>query len=443
MKIQFSTARLVNSGKKALAMGFVLAAFTAAGLVGASPAHAGQTFEVNNTGDPVEGDPSFGVCNVQLCTLRTAIIAANNHPGPDTIEFNIPNAQTRDIAPVSELPAITEAVTIDGYSQLFTRPNTRSVGYDGRIDVQLRGSKAGSAADGLVIKANDVTVRGLAVHSFDIGIQVRGERNSIEGNFIGLDRFGRKVGNRDGVFILDGRNNSVGGTAPAERNVVSGNVRDGVRVFGTSLGTDANKVQNNHIGTDKFGTGALGNGVAGVSIFDSSFNAIGGASSAEANIIAFNAGDGVALRSGNNIFADLGNSIRSNSIHSNGDLGIDLRNDGVTANDPGDLDTGENNLQNKPDLTSAVASGGTTIVQGRLDGAPNRRYFVEFFSNPSGDEGRTLLGRTLVTTDAGGDVEYTFTTPQEVAAGQLLTATATDQGRNTSEFSAPLAVASQ
>jgi hypothetical protein len=34
-----------------------------------------------DTGDPLEGDPNFGVCNVNFCTLRTAIIVANNHPG--------------------------------------------------------------------------------------------------------------------------------------------------------------------------------------------------------------------------------------------------------------------------------------------------------------------------------------------------------------------------
>jgi hypothetical protein len=173
------------------------------------------------------------------------------------------------------------------------------VGTDARLDVQLVGSNAGNGADGLVIEANDVTVRGLAIRDFDTGsgIVIRGDRNRIEGNYIGTDTLGRRVGqgNEDGVSIFKGQNNVVGGNTPAARNVISGNDRDGVRIFGSSLGTQANTVQNNYIGTDKFGTGVLGNGSAGVSIIGSSRNAVGGGV-AEANIIAFNAQDGVALR---------------------------------------------------------------------------------------------------------------------------------------------------
>src|SRR3712207_1646330 len=157
--IQETTQRTLGHAK-ALALGLLLAALTAASIMlAAEPAHAGQTFEVNNTGDPLEGDPSFGVCNVNFCTLRTAIVAANNHPGPDTIAFNIPNADSRSISPIDELPKITEAATIDGYSQLFSRPNTQPVGFNGNLKVHLHGSKAGSGANGLRIEASGVTVR--------------------------------------------------------------------------------------------------------------------------------------------------------------------------------------------------------------------------------------------------------------------------------------------
>ena len=54
----------------------------------------------------------------------------------------------------------------------------------------------------------------------------------------------------------------------------------------------------------------------------------------------------MALRSLNNTFADTGNAIRTNSIYSNEDLGTDLHQDDPTANDTGDFDTGENDLQN-------------------------------------------------------------------------------------------------
>jgi hypothetical protein len=232
----------------------------------------------------------------------------------------------------------------------------------------------------------------------------------------------------------------VGGNTPAARNLISGNDGDGVSIFGTSLGTERNKVQNNYIGTDKFGTGDLGNGGAGVSIFDSSGNAVGGGP-AEANIIAFNALDGVAVRSGNNIFPDSGNAIRFNSIFANGDLGIDLRQDGPTANDPKDSDTGENDLQNKPVVTSAKTGGGKTTIKGKLNSTPNKTFLIEFFSNPSGEnEGKSSLGQKLVTTNADGIAGFTFAPSQAVPVGQRITATATDSGRNTSEFSAPRAV---
>ena len=105
-------------------------------------------------------------------------------------------------------------------------------------------------------------------------------------------------------------------------------------------------------------------------------------------MIAFNKGDGVALRSLNNTFADTGNAILTNSIYSNEDLGIDLHQDGPTANDPGDPDTGENDLQNRPALISAVTSGGGSTGKGRLNSTPNENFLIEFYANPSADEGK-------------------------------------------------------
>jgi hypothetical protein len=435
---------------KALILGLLLAAILSASLMlAATPAYAGQTFSVNNTGDPAEGAPEFGVCNVNFCTLRAAIIGANAHPGHDTIEFNLARPDLRHITPTRELPAITEAVTVDGYTQLFARPNTKPVGNDARVLVQLVGLQAGKAADGLIIDADGVTVRGLAIRDFDSGngIKIRGSGNRVEGNFIGTDSLGGRdgQGNEDGVFILDGQNNVVGGNTPAARNLISGNDRDGVRIFGTSLGTDANKVLNNYIGTDKFGTGNLGNGGVGVTIFDSSRNAVGG-SKAEANLIAFNAQDGVEVRSGNNIFGETGNSVRMNSIFSNGGLGIDLVGGtenaaGATANDLKDPDTGPNNLQNKPNLTSAETSGEASKIKGKLNSTPGETFLIDFYSNPSGEnEGKTWLGQKLVTANADGVAAFTFAPSKAVPTGQRITATATDSERNTSELSAPRAV---
>lgn len=342
MKIEFSKESMIHGYKKVLVAGFVVAAFTLTGLMAAtSPAHAvGQTITVNTTADTED-------CTFTSCSLRGAMLGSNTNPGKDTIEFDIPRAGVQSIRPTSQLPAITEAVTIDGYSQFGAEPNTLPVGNDANLLIELDGVNAEPGASGLRIEADDVTVSGLVIQRFGAaGISIHGNTNKVEGNFIGTDPSGRNPGpgnGDEGVSIFGGNNNTVGGNTPAARNLISGNERSGVEIFGSVFGTRANKVQNNYIGTNKFGTGALGNGGAGVFMIDSTNNAIGGGQ-AEANIIAFNTQDGVAIRSLNNTFADTGNSIRSNSIFSNGDLGIDLRADGPTANDPGDPDTGENDL---------------------------------------------------------------------------------------------------
>jgi hypothetical protein len=75
--------------------------------------------------------------------------------------------------------------------------------------------------------------------------------------------------------------------------------------------------------------------------------------------------------------------------------------------------------------------------QGRLNSTPNKTFLIEFYSNPSGDEGKKVLGQKAVTTNADGLANFAFAPSQAVPAGQRITATATDAGRNTSEFSAP------
>ncbi|MGH3147872.1 MAG: hypothetical protein ACRDTR_18945, partial [Rubrobacter sp.] len=126
---------------------------------------------------------------------------------------------------------------------------------------------------------------------------------------------------------------------------------------------------------------------------------------------------------------------------SNGALGIDLVTNfgvaGPTPNDPQDTDTtGGNNLQNKPILTSATVSGSRTTIGGKLNSTPNRTFKIQFFSNPSGNEGKTYLFQRNVTTDAAGNTTFTFTVARAVPTGHTITATATDAlSGDTSEFS--------
>ncbi len=252
----------------------------------------------------------------------------------------------------------------------------------------------------------------------------------VQGNFIGTDITGSTaVANAsDGVLISFGSaNNTIGGTTPAARNVISGNGANGVR-----SDYHPNTVQGNFIGTQADGVSPLGNGSNGVLInfFDS--NAIGGSASGAGNTIAFNGGAGVLV---------LGplNPVSSNAVFANAGLGIDLAGDGVTPNDPCDGDSGANNLQNTPVITSASSEGSSTTIQGTLDSAPNATFTIEFFSNaacdPSGfGEGETFIGSTTVTTDGSCDASFAVTLPIAVPPGNFITATATDPNGNTSEF---------
>ncbi len=118
---------------------------------------------------------------------------------------------------------------------------------------------------------------------------------------------------------------------------------------------DRNEVRGNLIGTQKDGLKHLGNGQEGVGVFED----IPGTAS--------------------------GNSILSNTVFSNGSLGIDLGSNDPTANDPGDAGAGPNGLQNRPLLGSTKTVSGRTI-KGTLDSRAGATYTVLLLSNPSGTE---------------------------------------------------------
>ena len=718
------------AGSKVLTLGTLLAALMVAYLLAAKPAHASTTYTVTNTNSNDEG------------TFRQAILDANATPGADTIKFDIPGTGVQTIAPNTPLPTITDPVTINGYSQPGAQANTKAVGSDAILKIELSGVNL-PGANGLQMSASNSTVKGLVINRWAQGIRIEGsgatgnkvtgnyigtdasgvqrlandygvliaqapsntvggttaaarnvisgnsfgvafgggKGNKVTGNYVGTDASGTKdlgnseygvgaegasnsviggttaaernvisgndsggiifaaignkimgnyigtdasgtqdlgnngngvkfvsasnntiggttaaernvisgndengiriendlaTGNRvsgnfigtdkngtaplrnasngisiegasnntvggttagernvisgngfsgvridgaeangnkvagnfigtdksgtsslgnsyDGVLIYGAPNNTVGGTATGERNVISGNKNDGVLVFGN--GATGNKVMGNYLGTDVSGTKDRGNTFDGVSIDSGSNNIVGGTTVGERNVISGNGSDGVDIRglfaTGNKVMgnylgtdtngAPLGNSadgvfiydapsntiggttagarnvisgnqgsgvsifnstatgdrILSNSIFANGGLGIDLGDDGRTANDPMDPDTGPNNLQNFPVLTSAK-TGSTTTIRGTLNSTPNTTFNVQLFSNPSGtDEGKKLIGQKSVTTDGSGDASFSYSPQSKVELGQNITATATSPGGDSSEFSAP------
>ncbi len=293
------------------------------------------------------------------------------------------------------------------------------------------------------------SIQGLAINSFTSGIYLSGSSgNTIRGNFIGTDVTGTaKVANSTGIFIVDASNNIIGGSTASDRNIISGNDY-GIYLLQdlSTIGTASNnQIEGNYIGTDATGIYNLGNGY-GIIINGASNNTIGGTAIGASNLIAGNGSSGVWIAT-YTTNTPINNRIQGNSIFGNGELGIDLipglytsSPNGVTPNDPGDADTGANNLQNFPILTSATSSGGNTIIQGTLNSTANTSFRLEFFANSASDpsgfgEGQTYLGFATITTDASGNATINSTLSTTVPTGQYITSTATDPNGNTSEFS--------
>jgi hypothetical protein len=242
---------------------------------------SGTTFLVTNTNDTGAG------------SLRRAILDANDNPGQDIIAFLISGTGVQTIIPLSELPVITDPVIIDGATQS---------GYAGKPLVELNGAIAGTGVNGLTITAGNSIVRGLIINrfvangrwdGFGIVLDVAGG-NCIQGCYIGLNASGTDtLGNGGGIGIFGGSShNLIGGTAAAERNVISGNKWSGIQISTGSAG--GNRIINNYIGLDAAGDSARGNLANGIYV-DAPDDTIGGESSSERNIISANNYPGVVL----------------------------------------------------------------------------------------------------------------------------------------------------
>jgi hypothetical protein len=437
---------------RARTLAFFVLALSAAVLIAlvlmAGPAPAATTFTVDRSDDPdLSTTPTADDCTTAAddCSLRGAITAANNTPnsgGPDLIHFNIPGSGVKTIqvdgadGPTStDLPIINEAVTIDGYTQPGASPNTNTLltqGTNANLLIVLNGGSLTSSNGLIRINAPDVAVKGLVLKCFNSGIFIQGggSRAVIQGNFIGNDP--SECSANDGVAV-SGDNNTIGGEEPAARNVISGNSSEGLSIGGNG----GNKIQGNLIGTRANGTDPLGNGQEGVEIFSPN-NTVGnstGDDEAGANLIAFNGSTGVSVIGVSGFSA--GNRILSNSIHSNGQLGIDLTAtgvfspDGVTKNDgrAKDRDTGANNLQNYPVLSSARTEGTTTTIKGTLKSTPRKNFTIQLFSSQTKDssgygEGKTIIGHVTKRTNRYGKFSFSVTTVLPTGEN-VVTATAT------------------
>ena len=400
----------------------------------ATPIPVSQTFTVTNTND---NGPN---------SLRQALLNANSHPNPagsiDQIVFNIPGSGVQTITRTTALPAISDAVVINGYTQPGASPNTNALnaGINAVVLIELIGA-SGDGVGGLRVNAAGTVIRGLNSHGSGDEIIVNASNVTIAGNFLGTNPAGTTDGcsicGQYGIRLESGDNNVFGGVAPADRNLLSGD-KTGAIILESGNGT---VIQGNYMGTDITGTSAINYGIGvrvaiygppgplGTIILGNLISGnigggvqLGGGGVIQGNLIGTqrdgvsalgNLNDGglslggngdfitnggpfvvggtspgqgntIAFNSGgvhilNNLFGD---SILGNSIFNNGLLGIRLFSGTPLANDACDVDILPGNRgQNYPLLTSASIAGGNVTISGTLNSAANTTFRVEFFSN--------------------------------------------------------------
>lgn len=316
------------------------------------------------------------------------------------------------------------------------------------IGVDATGASGlGNGGEGVYLdKANQVTIGGpgglgnLISDNGDDGIALRSSNDVvIQGNRIGSNAAGTAaLGNgRDsskiaaGLFLADSANALVGGSAPGEGNLISGNIGRGILVSRPK--TQGARILGNQIGVDASGLLPLPNTLDGITIHNSaSNNVIGGTSPGEGNVIAFNLGAGIRIDLGDEPEpADqlpTGNELLGNLIHQNVDGGIISPASAATPT---------------PIIASAFLDGGSLQIDALLHGDPGALVQVEFFATIANTLVFLGSGDAVIAPDGSGRHHATFGGAPAGISSVVATATSTNPLKNTSDFSAPYPLADE
>jgi titin len=388
------------------------------GTLAAAPPHSSaapqHTYLVDSNGDDGDGSIGDGQCTgASGCTLRAAIQEANATPALDEIDFNIPDGLSNPtcvydrpsvppdiqppataICPTHLLPPISAPLIIDGTTQPGYVAGTPLVQLDG-----FNGNDVGAGAgvDGLYITAGGSTVKGLWIHGFGrYGINLTNVGgNTIQANWIGdvedanddaTDPWWPNM--NDGVSIYNIPNNVVGGTADADRNIISGNggvgtsPGYGVTISGSSA--SGNVVEGNYIGTDAAGGAKRANYSSGVHVIGGPNNCIGGYSGTPPggsctggvpNVISGNGSSGVeiagATATGNSVYGNfVGTTANGLAALANSSNGVYIN--GASNNIVGGASASTRNVISKNYGSGVSISGSSSagnVVQGNYIGA--------------------------------------------------------------------------
>ncbi|MBN8482402.1 MAG: right-handed parallel beta-helix repeat-containing protein [Xanthomonadales bacterium] len=451
--------------------------------IGPAPDRGAYESAIDGTEVLTVTDAGDSISPVIPGSLRWAIQQANASANPSTILFNIPGACPRIIVLSGDLPPITSPVSLYGYSQPGSSANTLDGGLQGDgsnavICVRIAGN---GSAFGLRIPQAAGTLGRLAASGLSIGdfsqaaiALEAGTGSVLSGNFVG-------VGQPIGIYVAgSAEDTQVGGPDPWQRNVIQSSDY-GIALNPPSRGAI---VENNLVGLDADGNGALrgndvgigisgndnsvldnaiaGNGT-GVSIFDGDRNVVranlfgrkvgflglcglpplpscpsrdlpnsahgvliqGSANDneIESNTIANSGQSGIRATGG------LRNTFFGNPIWNSGGLGVDLNGVGP---DPLDNDAapGAASLANRGLNAPAFLRAQGIATRGVLDGllsTTNGQYTLEAYASPSCDnahrEMRRIVGYGSVTVSgaaAGASAIGVFRLTLGVPSGQSL-----------------------
>jgi hypothetical protein len=370
------------------------------GLNAAGTAAIGNGFENPGNDVFVSGIDIFG--GAQNNTIGGAASGAGNViSGNAASGITISSADTNGNAVVGNFigtnPAGTAAIG-NGFADLPNNFRYAGVTLFGGVQSTVIGGTASGA--GNVISGNAAQ----GVYISDTGTNF----TAVLGNNIGVDAAGSSaLGNGfSGVGIFTGaQSNTIGGTSAAARNIISGNMSEGILLSGT--GVDQNVIAGNYIGTDLSGTLALPNTFSGVGLYGgASSNTIGGSTEGARNIISGNSSDGITVfgsgTSGNNVegnFIGLDGSGTSAVANAGNGVGVF---GGATNNVIGGSAAGLRNLiSGNTGEGIAIGNSGTNgnVIQGNTIGlnfagaaAGNGNHGVSIFG---GAQSNTVGGSAL------------------------------------------------
>ena len=232
--------------------------------------------------------------------------------------------------------------------------------------------------------------------------------NQVLGNFIGTDLNGTAaLGNSDhGVYILAANNNIIGGTVAGERNIISGNGEDGVRI--EASGATGNQVLGNFIGTDVTGTVGLRNFADGVLISASPNNTIGGTVAGAKNVISGNNARGILIEgpaaTGNQVLGNfIGTDVTGTVGLGNAAAGVVIRN-GASNNTIGGMSAGVRNVISGNSVGISIGSVGPVTTGNQVLGnfiGTNATGTAALGNNFSGVSIGGASGNTIGGTTAG------------------------------------------